>query len=91
MDPLRHVGDLGNLEASDDGTSEFNMIDPIMSLGGPRGVVGRSVVIKEEEDDLGRGGTADSITTGSTVKPIACGIIAYIKWIVVWIFMISER
>lgn len=79
QDGLRHVGDLGNLEAKEDGSAEFNLIDPLLSLVGGRSIVGRAIVITESEDDLGRGGTADSATTGSAGKPIACGVIAYIK------------
>lgn len=70
---------MGNVEANEDGTAEIKFIDPLLSLsGGHRGIVGRSVVITENEDDLGRGGTADSYTTGASGKPIACGVIAFI-------------
>lgn len=79
-DAIRHVGDLGNVEAKEDGTAELHFVDPLMSLvGGARSIVGRAVVITQQEDDLGRGGTADSVTTGSAGKPLACGVIAYIK------------
>ncbi|RZC22664.1 superoxide dismutase [Cu-Zn], partial [Asbolus verrucosus] len=79
-DPVRHVGDLGNIEADEDGSAEFNIVDPLLSLtGGPRGIVGRAVVISTNPDDLGRGGTADSLITGDSGKPLACGVIAYIR------------
>ncbi|KAF5291995.1 hypothetical protein FQA39_LY14112 [Lamprigera yunnana] len=78
-DGLRHVGDLGNVKAKEDGASEFEFVDPLLSLiGGGRNIVGRAVVITENEDDLGRGGTAESLTTGSSGKAIACGVIAYV-------------
>nr|AIG92783.1 extracellular superoxide dismutase [Dastarcus helophoroides] len=78
-DPLRHVGDLGNIEAGEDGSAEIELLDPLMSLGGgSRGVVGRALVVTTNPDDLGRGGTADSLTTGDSGKPLACGVIAYI-------------
>ncbi|XP_023012315.1 superoxide dismutase [Cu-Zn] [Leptinotarsa decemlineata] len=80
FDPIRHVGDLGNVEAGDDGTAEVNTVDPLISLsGGPRGVVGRAIVVTTEADDLGRGGTADSLTNGQSGKPLACGVIAFIR------------
>ncbi|XP_017772663.1 PREDICTED: superoxide dismutase [Cu-Zn], chloroplastic-like [Nicrophorus vespilloides] len=78
-DPERHVGNLGNVQADDSGAAELNVVDHQMSLNGPRGVIGRSLVVTMNEDDLGRAGTADSVTTGSSGKPIACGIIAYIR------------
>ncbi|XP_031350813.1 superoxide dismutase [Cu-Zn]-like [Photinus pyralis] len=77
-DPLRHVGDLGNIEAKDDGSVEVEFVDSLLSLvGGGRSVVGRALVIAENEDDLGRGGTAESVSTGNSGKPIACAVIAY--------------
>ncbi|KAF2881791.1 hypothetical protein ILUMI_24386 [Ignelater luminosus] len=79
-DGLRHVGDLGNIEAKEDGFAELNFVDPVLSLvGGGRSIVGRALVITEKEDDFGRGGTADSATTGSSGRPLACGVIAYVK------------
>nr|ALR99799.1 putative extracellular copper/zinc superoxide dismutase [Phaedon cochleariae] len=79
-DPIRHAGDLGNVEAGEDGKAEIRIVDPLVSLsGGPRGVVGRALVVTAEVDDLGRGGTADSLTNGQAGKALACGIIAYIR------------
>jgi Cu-Zn family superoxide dismutase len=79
-DPLRHVGDLGNVEVGEDGTVEFTRVDPLLSLGGrSRGIVGRAIVISANPDDLGRGGTAESLVNGDSGKPLACGVIAYIK------------
>ncbi|KAL1489332.1 hypothetical protein ABEB36_014249 [Hypothenemus hampei] len=77
---VRHVGDLGNVEAKDNGVAEIVLIDPIMSLsGGPRGVVGRALVLSENEDDLGLGGNANSLLDGNSGKPLACGVIAFIR------------
>lgn len=79
-DRVRHVGDLGNINVGEDGTADFSFVDPLLSLsGGPRGVVGRAIVVTANQDDLGRGGTADSLTTGDSGKPLACGVIAFIK------------
>ena len=51
-----------------------------MSLsGGPRGIVGRAVVITEKEDDYGEGSNANSLVDGNSGDPIACGVIAYIR------------
>nr|WBY51143.1 putative extracellular copper/zinc superoxide dismutase [Holotrichia parallela] len=77
--PIRHLGDLGNIRGEDDETAKFDLIDPLMSLVGPRSVVGRTLVITSEEDDLGLYGTPESMTTGSTGKPLACAIISYMN------------
>lgn len=80
QDPMRHVGDLGNIEAGEDGTAEVNLIDPLVSLSsGHRGVVGRSLVVTADPDDFGRGGTANSLSDGASGAPVACGIIVYLR------------
>lgn len=54
-DENRHVGDLGNLVAGDDGTATFTIIDKQISLVGPNSVLGRAIVVHADADDLGRG------------------------------------
>jgi len=76
-DPLRHVGDLGNVQAGEDGSAQVEIIDHYLSLIGARGAIGRSLVLHEKEDDLGRGRTEDSLKTGSAGGRIACGIVAF--------------
>ncbi|XP_018573175.1 superoxide dismutase [Cu-Zn]-like [Anoplophora glabripennis] len=79
-DPVRHAGDLGNIEADENGVSQVHIVDPLISLsGGPRGVVGRAIVITSEPDDLGHGNSGNSLTNGDSGNPIACGIISYIR------------
>ncbi|KAL3269816.1 hypothetical protein HHI36_008874 [Cryptolaemus montrouzieri] len=79
-DPLRHVGDLGNVKAEEDGNAEINFIDGLVQLTGfPRGVVGRALVVTADPDDYGRGGDAASLEDGNSGKPLACGVIAYIR------------
>lgn len=73
----RHVGDLGNLEADSQGNCTFNFTDDLVRLGGKYSVLGRSLVIHEDEDDLGLGGWKDSLTTGHSGKRLVCGIIGY--------------
>lgn len=77
--PIRHLGDLGNIESEDGKTANFQLVDPLMSLAGPRSVVGRTLVITNEEDDLGLYSTPESMTTGSTREPLACAIISYMN------------
>ena len=71
----RHVGDLGNVVAGADGTVDVTLVDALVSLEGPHSVVGRALVLHADADDLGRGGHADSKTTGHAGARIACGVI----------------
>ncbi|XP_043471981.1 superoxide dismutase [Cu-Zn] 5-like [Leptopilina heterotoma] len=74
-DPLRHVGDLGNIQVGEDGTAQVDGTDHYLTLMGARGAIGRAIVIHEKEDDLGRGRTEDSLKTGSAGARLACGIV----------------
>jgi len=75
----RHVGDLGNVVANRDGKVREVFTDHLVRLSGPFSVIGRSVVLHEDEDDLGRGGFPDSLTTGHAGKRIGCGVIGHAK------------
>lgn len=71
---------MGNIEALESGTASINIIDNFISLsGGPKGIVGRAVAITSDEDDLGSGENAESIVHGNSGKPLACGVISYIR------------
>ena len=72
----RHVGDMiNNLNADDNGNVNLIFEDDLISLYPPHSIYGRSIMIHENPDDLGLGGTKDSITKGSAGKRIACAII----------------
>ena len=71
----RHVGDLGNLKTDANGVATFDIIDTMVRLDGLHNVIGRSIVIHEDADDLGMGNHADSMTTGHAGKRIGCGVI----------------
>lgn len=71
----RHMGDLQNIIVKSDGTAKFKFTDSILKLDGPYNIIGRSVVIHADEDDLGLGGHKDSKTTGHSGKRIAWGVI----------------
>lgn len=75
----RHVGDLGNLIADPFGNSYICFSDSVISLYGEYSVVGRSVVVHANEDDLGRTSHPDSKTTGNSGARIACGVIGLSK------------
>ena len=73
---MRHVGDLGNVNADENGKVQQNMEDSWITLSGYHSVVGRGCVVHEKEDDLGRGGDEESKKTGNAGKRIACGVVA---------------
>merc|ERR1719265_2612331 len=79
-DEERHVGDLGNIEAGADGVSKGEIIDRLIKLDGEFTVVGRSMMVHADPDDLGRGDDSErgvngktSKTTGNAGARIACG------------------
>jgi len=74
----RHVGDLGNLRTNSRGESHTRIRVPL-NLHGKYSVIGRSIVIHAKEDDLGLGGTEESLKTGSAGARIACAVIGYAK------------
>ncbi|CAH2074620.1 unnamed protein product, partial [Iphiclides podalirius] len=76
-DYFRHVGDLGNIKAEEGQTVDVKIIDHLITLTGPRSIVGRSLAISSGEDDYGMAGTEDSALTGTSGPPVACGIIGY--------------
>ena len=76
----RHVGDLGNIRFDARGVAKFRMEDDLVKLRGTKAnVIGRSLVIHEDMDDLGMGNHNDSLTTGHAGKRITCAVIGYSK------------
>jgi Cu-Zn family superoxide dismutase len=76
---VRHVGDLGNILADDSGNCNFIIYDDLVKLSGPYSVIGRAIVIHEDEDDFGLGLHKDSLITGHAGKRIGCGVIGVTK------------
>ncbi|GAB5034550.1 superoxide dismutase [Nannochloropsis oceanica] len=74
-DEERMSGDLGNVEANAEGKAEFHLEDKHVRIIGAHSVIGRSVVVKAQEDDLGRGGQDQSLVTGNSGPRIAGGVI----------------
>jgi Cu-Zn family superoxide dismutase len=75
----RHAGDLGNLKANSKGVVNTTITDNLIKLRGKYSVMGRSIVLHDLEDDLGRGNNEESKITGNSGARIACGIIGYSK------------
>ncbi|NP_001191510.1 superoxide dismutase [Aplysia californica] len=78
-DAVRHAGDLGNIIAGDDGVAKVEIKDPQVPLIGENSIVGRSLVVHEKEDDLGKGGNEESLKTGNAGPRVACGVIGITK------------
>ncbi|XP_051540345.1 superoxide dismutase [Cu-Zn]-like [Myxocyprinus asiaticus] len=74
-DEERHVGDLGNVRAGDDGVAKIDIVDKQLTLHGQHSIIGRTMVIHEKEDDCGKGGNEESLKTGNAGGRLACGVI----------------
>jgi len=84
----RHVGDLGNVEADANGVAKGKLVDELVQLEGMYSVIGRSIMVHEDEDDLGMGDNSQpnpplngkcSKVTGNAGKRLACGAIVQLE------------
>ena len=77
---IRHVGDLGNIHTNNKGEAKYTFFDNVIKLRGSKAnIIGRGLIIHEDEDDCGKGGFPDSSTTGHAGIRIACAVIGYSK------------
>lgn len=74
-DDVRHVGDLGNVTAGSDNVAKISIQDKHLTLTGVHSIIGRTMVIHEKVDDLGKGGNEESLKTGNAGGRLACGVI----------------
>jgi Cu-Zn family superoxide dismutase len=74
-DEIRHVGDLGNVEAGANGVAQINMSDKLIHLTGPYSIIGRTMVVHALTDDLGKGGNDESLKTGNAGARVGCGVV----------------
>lgn len=72
-DSQRHVGDLGNVEADASGVANYDRIDKSLELNGARSIVGRSVVVHGNPDDL------KSQPAGNAGPRVGAGVIGIAK------------
>lgn len=76
----RHVGDLGNIKTNGRGEAKYSFYDNVIKLRGTKcNIIGRGLIIHEDEDDCGMGDNAESLKTGNAGKRIACAVIGYSK------------
>lgn len=73
----RHTGDLGNIAIP----PKRSFIKKSYYIKGPhvQHLLGRSLIVHEDEDDLGKGTHDDSKTTGHSGKRMGCAIIGRAK------------
>jgi Cu-Zn family superoxide dismutase len=77
---IRHTGDLGNINADENGNVNMIIEDDRIRLRGTKyNIIGRSVVVHEDPDDNGLGGYPDSLITGHAGARLACAVIGYSK------------
>ena len=67
--PKRHVGDLGNIEASADGVATIDVLDELLSFDGNTSIIGRGLIVHAKADDL------KSQPAGEAGPRVACGVI----------------
>ena len=66
-----HSGDLGNIYSQNKVVNQ-EILSRQLSVDE---IIGRTIVLHEDEDDLGSGGDAESLKTGNAGKRIACAVI----------------
>lgn len=72
--PNRHRGDLGNIRADEDRTCTSVVVADVTI----REILGRSLIVHADEDDLGRGEHPLSSSTGNAGARIGCGVIGLV-------------
>ena len=71
--PIRHAGDLGNLEADASGVAVYKRLDTRLKLNGADGILGRGLVIHANPDDF------TTQPTGNAGARLATGVIGSAK------------
>lgn len=66
---------MGNITANAAGEATLKVEDSQLKLIGPLSIIGRTVIVHADEDDLGLGGVELSLTTGNAGDRLACGVI----------------
>lgn len=66
----RHTGDLGNIELNGKKMRKSYDLNGVSV----QDLWGRSIIVHEGEDDLGKGGWEDSLVTGHSGKRMGCAI-----------------
>lgn len=60
QDEMRHAGDFGNIIADANGNAHYERVDSLISFKGINNIIGRSIIIHADEDDLVSQPTGDA-------------------------------
>ena len=71
--PKRHIGDLGNITANDNGHATLDLDDASLKFHGPTSIIGRGLVVHEKADDF------KTQPTGNAGGRVAVGVIGVAK------------
>ena len=81
-----HAGDLGNIVADEHGRAVGSIESNLLDLSGKFSIIGRSVMVHADRDDLGKGDNSEpgvngktSLTTGNAGARVACGEIVEVR------------
>jgi len=69
----RHVGDLGNIVADESGVGKLDMQVAGPELEGPNGIIGRSIIVHADPDDM------QTQPAGKSGARLACGVIGFAR------------
>jgi Cu-Zn family superoxide dismutase len=69
----RHAGDMGNIEADQNGVAHLEYNDPMAKLNGQGAIVGRGMIVHANPDDL------KTQPTGNAGGRLACGVVGVAK------------
>lgn len=67
--PKHHVGDLGNIEANEEGIATINVTSEMIEFEGDTSILGRGLIVHAGQDDL------KSQPSGDAGGRVACGVI----------------
>ncbi|MFQ5637224.1 MAG: superoxide dismutase family protein [bacterium] len=65
----RHVGDLGNISADENGVAHADFVDSKLTFEGENSIIGKGVILHADADDL------TTQPTGAAGARISCGVI----------------
>jgi len=69
----RHAGDMGNIEANQEGMARLEYNDPVMKMNGAGSIIGRGIIVHANADDM------KTQPTGNAGGRLACGAIGVAK------------